>query len=158
VSRSYSIASAPEHDAVELTIERFEDGEVSPYSPTTSSPGDQFEVCGPIGGPFTWSVDDGGPLYLIGGAGMVPLMAMLRHRAAHPDAQITAHMAWLQPQRHRRHLQHRARDAPRASSSTSPRTYTRQVPDGWRAGPAAWTTRDQLQSALPREPIAELAV
>jgi ferredoxin-NADP reductase len=67
-SRSYSIASAPEHDAVELTIERFEDGEVSPYLVDEAIAGDRFEVRGPIGGPFTWSVDEGGPLYLIGAA------------------------------------------------------------------------------------------
>jgi hypothetical protein len=56
-SRSYSIVSAPEHDAVELTIERLEDGEVSPYLVDGVIAGDQFEVRGPIGGPFTWSVD-----------------------------------------------------------------------------------------------------
>jgi ferredoxin-NADP reductase len=57
---------------VELTIERFEDGEVSPHLVDEVIAGDQLEVRGPIGGPFTWSVDEGGPLYLIGGgSGMV---------------------------------------------------------------------------------------
>jgi hypothetical protein len=85
--------SLPPHDAVELTIERLEDGEISPYLVDEVIAGDQFEVRGPIGGPFTWSVDEGGPLYLIGGGSrMAPLMAMLRHRAAHPDAHITAHV------------------------------------------------------------------
>ncbi len=81
--RSYSIASAPESDEVELTVERIDDGEVSPYLVDELRPGDVFEVRGPIGGHFTWSADEGGPLLLIvGGSGMVPLMSMLGHRAA----------------------------------------------------------------------------
>ena len=81
--RSYSIASAPELDALEITVELIDDGEVSPYLVEEVRPGDQFEVRGPIGGHFTWSVPDGGPLLLIGGgSGLVPLMSMLRHRAA----------------------------------------------------------------------------
>ncbi len=81
--RSYSIASAPELDEVELTVELIEDGEVSPYLAEELLPGDEFEVRGPVGGHFTWSVQDGGPLLLVGGgSGVVPLMAMLRHRAA----------------------------------------------------------------------------
>jgi ferredoxin-NADP reductase len=81
--REFSIASAPESATVELTIERIADGEVSPYLAGEVRAGDEFEVRGPIGGPFTWSVDDGGPLLLVGGgSGLVPLMSMLRHRAA----------------------------------------------------------------------------
>jgi ferredoxin-NADP reductase len=81
--RSYSIASAPEAPALEITVERIEDGEVSPYLTEDVRPGDQFELRGPIGGHFAWSVEDGGPLLLVaGGSGLVPLMAMLRHRAA----------------------------------------------------------------------------
>jgi ferredoxin-NADP reductase len=80
--RSFSIASAPESDAVALTIERIDDGEVSPYLAGEVRAGDELELRGPIGRPFTWSVDDGGPLLLLaGGSGIVPLMAMLRHRA-----------------------------------------------------------------------------
>jgi ferredoxin-NADP reductase len=80
--REFSIASAPESETVELTIERIDDGEVSPYLAGEVRAGDGFEVRGPVGGPFTWSVDDGGPLLLIaGGSGLVPLMSMLRHRA-----------------------------------------------------------------------------
>jgi ferredoxin-NADP reductase len=81
--RSYSIASAPEHDALELTVELVDDGEVSQYLVEELRAGDSFEVRGPIGGHFTWSVADGGPLLLLaGGSGLVPLMSMLRHRAA----------------------------------------------------------------------------
>jgi ferredoxin-NADP reductase len=81
--RSYSIASAPEDAHVALTIERIDDGEVSPYLAGEARAGDQFELRGPIGGHFTWRAEQGGPLLLVaGGSGLVPLMAMLRHRAA----------------------------------------------------------------------------
>jgi ferredoxin-NADP reductase len=85
--RSYSIASAPEDDDLELTVERIDDGEVSPYLADELREGDQFEIRGPVGGHFTWRVEDGGPLLLVaGGSGLVPLMAMLRHRAARGSA------------------------------------------------------------------------
>jgi ferredoxin-NADP reductase len=82
--RSYSIASAPErNEAIELTIERLDDGEVSPFFHQVAAVGDEIELRGPLGGHFVWSVADGGPLLLIGGgSGVVPLVSMLRHRAA----------------------------------------------------------------------------
>ncbi len=81
--RSYSIASPPEWTEVMLTVERLEDGEVSPYLTDELRPGDRLEIRGPIGGYFTWTVAMGGPLFFVaGGSGIVPLMAMLRHRAA----------------------------------------------------------------------------
>ena len=85
--RSYSIASGPEAADLELTVERIDDGEVSPYLTDEVRGGDQFEIRGPVGGHFTWRVEDGGPLLLVaGGSGLVPLMAMLRHRAARGSA------------------------------------------------------------------------
>jgi ferredoxin-NADP reductase len=88
--RSYSIASAPESAALELTVDLVDDGEVSPYFVEEVRSGDQFELRGPIGGYFTWRSADGGPLLLVaGGSGIVPLMAMLRHRAlARSDAEV----------------------------------------------------------------------
>jgi ferredoxin-NADP reductase len=81
--RSYSIASAPDGERIELAVERLEDGEVSPYLTDELRMGDMLELRGPIGGYFTWEVADGGPLLLIaGGSGVAPLMAMIRHRAA----------------------------------------------------------------------------
>lgn len=82
--RSYSIASAPESEGViDLTIEIIENGEVSPFFHQVVEVGDEIEMRGPIGGPFTWSSDAGGPLLLLaGGSGIVPLMSMLRHRRA----------------------------------------------------------------------------
>src|SRR6202165_5592510 len=81
--RSYSIASPPEDHHVALTVERIEAGEVSLYLCDELRVGDTLELRGPIGGYFTWQVADGGPLLLLGGgSGVVPLAAMLRHRAA----------------------------------------------------------------------------
>lgn len=82
--RSYSIASEPERRGeIDLTVEYLEDGEVSAYMHEVLVPGDQIEVRGPIGGYFVWQASTGTPLLLIaGGSGIVPLMAMLRHRAA----------------------------------------------------------------------------
>jgi ferredoxin-NADP reductase len=81
--RSYSIASPPEDSRLALTIERLEDGEVSPYLVDELREGDQVEIRGPIGGYFVWDISSGGPLLLVaGGSGIVPLMAMLRHRDA----------------------------------------------------------------------------
>ena len=82
--RSYSIASGPERSGeIELTVERLEDGEVSSYLHDVLMVGDQLEVRGPIGGYFVWEASQGGPLLLVaGGSGIVPLMAMIRHRSA----------------------------------------------------------------------------
>src|SRR5204863_8250749 len=81
--RSYAIAPAPEDATLALTVERLEEGEVSPYLTDALGPGDELELRGPIGGYFVWRSRDGGPLLLVaGGSGLVPLMAMLRHRAA----------------------------------------------------------------------------
>jgi ferredoxin-NADP reductase len=82
--RSYSIASPPEEaPRVTLTIDRLDDGEVSPYLTDELRVGDKLELRGPIGGYFVWEAHMDGPLLLVaGGSGIVPLMAMLRHRAA----------------------------------------------------------------------------
>jgi ferredoxin-NADP reductase len=82
--RSYSIASPPEERmVVRLTVERLDDGEVSPYLVDELREGDQIELRGPIGGYFVWEASMGGPLLLVaGGSGIVPLMAMIRHRKA----------------------------------------------------------------------------
>ena len=81
--RSYSIASAPDGTRVELTVERIDDGEVSPYLTEELRTGDEIELRGPIGGYFVWEPEAGGPLLLVaGGSGVVPLMAMTRLRVA----------------------------------------------------------------------------
>ena len=81
--RSYSIASAPEDKELVLTVERLDDGEVSPYLVDELRPGDELELRGPVGGYFVWEEPFGGPLFLVGGgSGVVPLRAMLRHHRA----------------------------------------------------------------------------
>ncbi len=92
--RSYSIASAPEDDLLTLTIERLDDGEVSPYLTDVLEPGDELELRGPIGGYFVWEASLPGPLQLIaGGSGIVPLRAMLRHWAA-ADRPVAARLLY----------------------------------------------------------------
>ena len=91
--RSYSIASEPEREGeVDITVERINDGEVSTYLHDVLVPGDRIEVRGPIGGYFVWEAGlQPAPLLLIaGGSGVVPLMAMLRHRAAEGAKNLTA--------------------------------------------------------------------
>jgi ferredoxin-NADP reductase len=84
--RSYSIASSTNASRVELTVERIDDGEVSPYLTGEARPGDQFEIRGPVGGFFVWDPEPGGDVLLVGGgSGVVPLMAMARQRAADGD-------------------------------------------------------------------------
>jgi ferredoxin-NADP reductase len=81
--RSYSIASAPDDAGLALTVERLDDGEVSPYLVEELRAGDEIELRGPIGGYFVWEEALGGPLLLIaGGSGIVPLRAMVRHHRA----------------------------------------------------------------------------
>jgi ferredoxin-NADP reductase len=129
--RSYSIASAPEAGVVELTVERIDDGEVSPYLVDGLRAGDAFEVRGPIGGHFTWSAEDGGPLLLVaGGSGLAPLMSMLRLRAARRAA-VQVHVL----------VSARSADGllyARELAALEPReglriahTYTRHAPPGW---------------------------
>jgi ferredoxin-NADP reductase len=79
-AREYSIASAP-GEPVAITVERLDDGEVSPYLTEELRPSDAIELRGPVGGYFVWDPDDGGPLLLVaGGSGVAPLRAMVRHR------------------------------------------------------------------------------
>src|ERR1700719_1580383 len=92
--RSYSIASAPEDEHLMLTVERLDDGEVSPYLVDVLQPGDELELRGPIGGYFVWEESLGGPLVLVGGgSGVVPLRAILRHRVAAGEG-ITAQLLY----------------------------------------------------------------
>jgi ferredoxin-NADP reductase len=92
-SREYSIASAP-GEPLAITVERLEDGEVSPYLTLEARPGDQMEVRGPIGGWFVWEPGDGGPLMLVaGGSGIAPLRSIARHRQRSGSA-VTARLLY----------------------------------------------------------------
>ncbi len=145
--RSYSIASAPESPHVELTVERLEDGEVSSYLAAVVRVGDGVEVRGPIGGYFAWDVADGGPLLLVaGGSGVVPLMAMLRHRAradAATRARVPSRLLYsartLDDVIYRDELARLAEDP----DVEVVLTLTRAHPEGWR-GPARRIDRAML--------------
>jgi ferredoxin-NADP reductase len=129
--RPYSIASAPEEDVVRITVEPVAGGEVSTYLAGGLRVGDPFEIRGPIGGYFTWSADEPGPLLLVaGGVGLAPLMSMLRHRAAQ-RATVPAHV--LVSARSAGDLLYRdelERLAPKEGLRIE-RTYTRAAPPGW---------------------------
>lgn len=129
--RSYSIASAPELDALELTVELVDDGEVSPYFVEELRPGDMFEVRGPIGGHFSWAVTDGGPLLLVGGgSGLVPLMSMLRHRGTRAT-DVAAHVLVSARSEQDALYRHELEGLePRAGLSVA-WTFTRTPPPGW---------------------------
>ena len=138
--RSYSIGSAPEDAHVALTIERLDDGEVSPYLCDELRVGDQLELRGAIGGHFVWNVGMGGPLLLVaGGSGIVPLMSMLRHRhAAQADGNATARGAvptWLlYSSRRWDRIIYRDELAHLAATDdtlTVTHTLTREAPEGW---------------------------
>jgi ferredoxin-NADP reductase len=130
--RSYSIASPPEEADVAITVERLEDGEVSPYLVDEVRPGDRLELRGPIGGYFVWETRAGGPLLLVGGgSGVVPLMAILRHRAAAGSAAPTT---LLYSARSPEEVIYREELERLAAATGGPRlvlTYTRQAPEGW---------------------------
>jgi ferredoxin-NADP reductase len=129
--RSYSIASAPEAPELSLTVERIDDGEVSPYLTDELRAGDRIELRGPIGGHFTWRVEDGGPLLLVaGGSGLVPLMAMLRHRAARGssiDTRLLASSRSWEDLPYRDELT----QVSAADGVSAQFTLTRAAPPGW---------------------------
>jgi len=133
--RSYSIASAPEDPRLALTIERIDDGEVSPYLADELRTGDQFELRGPVGGHFTWRVQDGGPLLLVaGGSGLVPLMAMLRHRAAQGstiDTRLLVSAREWDDVLYRDELSRLAQGAGPPDAINAQYTLTRGQPPGW---------------------------
>jgi ferredoxin-NADP reductase len=142
--RSYSIASAP-GEPVALTDERLDDGEVSPYLTEELRAGDSIELRGPIGGFFTWRVEDGGPLLVVGGgSGLVPLMSMLRHHRAE-GSELDARL--LLSARSEPDILFRAElDAlPHASVSY---TLTRAWPDDWQ-GFHRRIDADMLSSIAP---------
>ena len=147
--RSYSIASAPEDDPLALLVERLEDGEVSPYLAGELRAGDMLELRGPIGGWFTWEAKDGGPLLLVGGgSGVVPLMAMIRHKAAvGSDAPVRL----LLSSRSRESVifgEELDRLAAEDGTLEVAHTLTRSRPEGWR-GYARRIDREMVEEVAP---------
>jgi ferredoxin-NADP reductase len=153
--RSYSIASAPEDPTLALTVERLDDGEVSPYLTDELRPGDELELRGPIGGYFVWEEALGGPLQLIGGgSGVVPLHAVLRHWAAGArsvPAGLLYSARTLADIIYRNELERLAAEA----GAEVQLTLTRQWPDDW-AGLRGRVNRDLLAQVVPdpaRQPL-----
>jgi ferredoxin-NADP reductase len=135
--RSYSIASAPEDGVPSITVERLDDGEVSPYLVDDAQRGDMLELRGPVGGWFVWDASQGGPLWLIGGgSGVVPLRSMLRHReraGSDAVARLLLSAQRLEDVIYRAELQ----------SFDVTYTYTREAPAGW-TGYARRVDREML--------------
>jgi len=136
--RSYSIASPPEDTRISLTVEELSDGEVSPYLAEVLHVGDTLELRGPIGGYFVWDTPAGGPLLLVGGgSGIVPLMAMLRHRSAALGTTTARHglpARLLYSSRRWDEVIYRdelARLAEADPSLEVVHTLTREQPEGW---------------------------
>lgn len=149
--RSYSIGSAPDGTRIELTVEKLDDGEVSPYLTDELRPGDRIELRGPVGGYFVWEPEVGGPVLLVGGgSGVVPLMAMLRQRVASGS---DADMKLLLSSRswddviYRDELERIAGDG-----VTVVHTLTRMQPPGW-TGYARRVDKAMLEEVAP--PSAE---
>jgi ferredoxin-NADP reductase len=155
--RSYSVASAPEDMRLTITVERLEDGEVSPYLVGEVRVGDKIELRGPIGGYFVWRADEQRPLLLVaGGSGVVPLMAMLRHRFAtgsHVPTRLLYSSRSVDDIIYRDELE---RLASSGDGFTVAHALTRTQPSGWK-GYARRIDREMLRDvAWPKEqtPIA----
>jgi ferredoxin-NADP reductase len=126
--RSYSIASAP-GQPLALTVEQLEDGEVSPYLVGEVRAGDRFEIRGPIGCYFVWDGTGDAPVLLVaGGSGVVPLMSMIRHRAAIGS---TTPMRLLYSSRTWDDVVYRAELEHPAGGLEVFHTLTRAQPPGW---------------------------
>src|SRR5512134_528076 len=131
--RSYSIASPPEVSTLELTVDRLDDGEVSPFLTGELQPGDTIQLRGPIGGYFVWTaLERRHPLLLVGGgSGIVPLMCMLRHRRLSGSAVPAALLYSVRTREDLIYLEELtdlARNDPRFTLLT---TLTRHSAPGW---------------------------
>jgi ferredoxin-NADP reductase len=138
-TRSYSIASPPGNQLVDVSVELMKDGEVSPYLVLNVSPGDQLEVLGPIGGWFVWRPTQLEPVQLIaGGSGIAPVRSILADRMlAVEDPAVRASMGELRllySARSFRSVYYREELDRLAAESSDAVTvqYTRRAPADWR--------------------------
>jgi ferredoxin-NADP reductase len=152
--RSYSIANAPEGERVVLTVERLDDGEVSPYLVDELRPGDELELRGPVGGYFVWDGRDGPLLLVGGGSGVVPLASMARHRAmigSDVPARLLLSSRTLADVIYRPEL-----DALASSSGLEVvHTLTRERPPGWTGltGRVDRALLEQVAWPVPERPL-----
>lgn len=147
--RSYSIATPGDGERLTLTVERVPGGEVSGHLLDELRVGDLFELRGPIGGHFVWTVEMGGPLLLIGGgSGVVPLMAMLRHRvrsrSSVPVSLLLSSRSWAQVI-YRAELERLAADPDGVRIA---HVLTRSQPEGW-TGYARRVDRETIREFGP---------
>ena len=135
--RSYSIASAPNHEnRVEITVERLPDGEVSPYLTQQVAVSDRLELRGPIGSWFVWRVQQTEPIQLVaGGSGIVPLMAMVRSRASAGSAAGFRLLYSVREPGAALYRDELQALASRDASVSLSYAYTRATPPGWRRPP-----------------------
>jgi ferredoxin-NADP reductase len=148
--RSYSLAAPAENGRIELTVQHVDDGEVSDYLTGVYAVGDPVEVRGPVGGWFVWRPAQTAPVYLVaGGSGIVPLMAMIRARAA---AESRTPFRLLYSVRSPAdvifadELRRRARDDRGLDVAY---VYTRSAPDGWPGPPHRITVADLNSTGWP---------
>jgi ferredoxin-NADP reductase len=133
--RSYSIASVADGDRIDVTVEPVRDGEVSPYLARVVGVGDPLEVRGPVGGWFTWRAAQSEPVQLVaGGSGVVPLMAMLRARAA--AASAAPFQLLYSTRRPDTVIYHDELSRCVADGLPLSYAYTRAVPEAWPRPPA----------------------
>jgi ferredoxin-NADP reductase len=150
--RSYSVASPPgQKSQIELTIELIEEGEVSPYLNEGIAPGDSLEVRGPIGGYFVWrdEMKDTPLLLVAGGSGVVPLMAMLRHRANIGAINPTALIFSVRTEEDVIYRKELMQMANKNMDFNLFLTFTRQAPIGW-TGYRKRIDRDMLIEVLKK--------
>jgi len=130
--RSYSVAAPADGERVELTVQRVADGEVSPYLVDDYAVGDLVELRGPVGGWFVWRAADTAPVTLVaGGSGVVPLMAMVRARAAAASRvpfRLVYSVRTPADTYYADELRRRSREDAGLDVTY---VYTRKAPDGW---------------------------
>lgn len=147
--RSYSLASAPDADRVELTVQRVDDGEVSPYLADDLAAGEQVELRGPVGGWFVWRPEQSEPVVLVaGGSGLVPLMAMIRTRRATGSRAPFRLVYSVRTPEDRMYLPELRQGEPGLDTAY---LYTRRTPDGWPRRPGRLGSADLAAAGWPAE-------
>ncbi len=158
--RSYSVASEPgQVGEIQLTIENLAEGEVSSFMHEVVEIGDQLEVRGPIGKYFVWQPKRKEPLLLVGGgSGVVPLMAILRHRAAVGAMNYTKLLYSVRSPEHLIYAEELRKMQQEGERLAIHLTYTRSIPEQW-AGYQRRVDRAILEELLhtyPETPLAYL--
>ncbi|PAZ10849.1 oxidoreductase [Streptomyces sp. SA15] len=147
--RSYSLASAPDGERVELTVQRVTDGEVSPYLTDELAVGDLVELRGPVGGWFVWRHEQKEPVLLVaGGSGLVPLMAMIRVRRAAGSRTPFRLVYSVRTPEDRLYGPELSRDDPGLDKTY---VYTRSAPPQWPRPAGRLTAEDLSRAGWPPE-------